>query len=36
MAEVEVLADDPDYHFNFPDPDEFDGNIIGFNDVDFR
>lgn len=36
MAEVEVLQSDPDYDFNFPDPEEIDGNMVGFHDVSFR
>jgi len=37
MAEVEVIEEDPEYVFNFPDPpDPVSPPIIGFNDVCFN
>lgn len=33
----DIISEDPDYHFNFPDPGEGvgGGSLIGFDNVDF-
>jgi len=35
MAEISVVADDPEYIFTFPDPGEVSGSLLSFDEVSF-